>query len=61
MRTTMTVSHLRRGFAALALDALLLAAPGPAAAQAWPAKPVHIIVGYSPGGAVDIIARALGQ
>jgi tripartite-type tricarboxylate transporter receptor subunit TctC len=28
---------------------------------AWPSKPLRIIVGYSPGGAVDVIARALGQ
>jgi tripartite-type tricarboxylate transporter receptor subunit TctC len=30
-------------------------------AQAWPAKPIRIIVGYSAGGAVDIIARSIGQ
>ncbi len=27
----------------------------------WPSKPIRIIVGYSPGGAVDIIARAIAQ
>jgi tripartite-type tricarboxylate transporter receptor subunit TctC len=38
----------------------LLATPS-ARAQAWPGKPIRVIVGYSPGGAVDIIARAVGQ
>jgi tripartite-type tricarboxylate transporter receptor subunit TctC len=34
----------------------------PAAAQAaWPARPIKLLVGYSPGGAVDIIARTVAQ
>jgi tripartite-type tricarboxylate transporter receptor subunit TctC len=37
------------------------AAAGGARAQAWPTKPLHLIVGYSPGGAVDIVARAIAQ
>jgi tripartite-type tricarboxylate transporter receptor subunit TctC len=32
-----------------------------ASAQGFPAKPVRMIVGYTAGGAVDLIARALGQ
>jgi len=32
-----------------------------AVAQPFPSKPIKVIVGYPPGGAVDIIARAVGQ
>ena len=53
------MSHLTRRRALLAVAAL--AAGARAHAQAFPAKPVHLIVGYSAGGAVDIIARVLGQ
>src|SRR6266513_4067220 len=49
--------------------ALGLFAMIPAWAQDWPAKPVHFIVPYPPGGGTDVIARivqnrlseALGQ
>ena len=51
--------HLTRRHALL--SALALAAGTGVRAQGFPTKPIHIIVGYSPGGAVDIIARAIGQ
>ncbi|MBO0750893.1 MAG: tripartite tricarboxylate transporter substrate binding protein [Bradyrhizobiaceae bacterium] len=38
-----------------------VAAPYVLRAQAWPARPVHIIVGFSPGGATDVVARLIGQ
>ena len=48
---------LRLKFLLLACVALLGLA---AQAQEWPAKPVRLIVNFPPGGAADVLARALG-
>ena len=34
---------------------------GAAWAQAWPAKPIKIVVGYPAGGLTDLFARAYGE
>jgi tripartite-type tricarboxylate transporter receptor subunit TctC len=52
----------RRRFLHLAAGAAALPALSQhARAQAYPARPVRIIVGYPPGGTADIVARLMGQ
>jgi tripartite-type tricarboxylate transporter receptor subunit TctC len=52
----------RRRFLQLAATAASLPAMAPmAAAQAYPTRPVRIIVGFVAGGPTDVIARIIGQ
>jgi len=47
--------HLAAGAAALPVTSRI------ARAQAYPTRPVRIIVGFPPGGATDVVARIMGQ
>ena len=58
-------SRNRTGLLALALAVLpllTLLAPAPAhAGEAWPSKPIHLIIPFPPGGGTDVIGRVLAQ
>jgi tripartite-type tricarboxylate transporter receptor subunit TctC len=56
------MNRLRRQFLHLAASAAALPVVSRVArAQAYPTRPVRIIVGFTPGSASDIIARLMGQ
>lgn len=49
------------GRALRGLCVFALVASGLVHAQAWPTKPVRIVVPFAPGGTTDLIARVVGQ
>ncbi|WP_313620307.1 tripartite tricarboxylate transporter substrate binding protein [Achromobacter sp.] len=56
-----TLARTRRAVLALAGALPLLACGIAHAADAWPSRPVRIVVPYGPGGAVDVATRKMAQ
>ncbi|WP_315137191.1 tripartite tricarboxylate transporter substrate binding protein [Achromobacter marplatensis] len=52
---------LRRAVVTLAAALPLLASGTAQAADAWPNRPVRVVVPYGPGGAVDVATRKMAQ
>ena len=61
-RSKRTMENILRIFASLiALLACIAMPAGDAAAQAYPGRPIQIVVPFPAGGSVDVIARLIGQ
>ena len=55
------LNHLTRGTLFTFICALAMLSTDVVMAQAWPAKPIRMIVPYTPGGFTDNMARAVGE
>jgi len=53
--------HTLRRFLALSFAALACNIAPSVSAQNYPNKPIKVVVGYAAGGAVDVVARTIGQ
>jgi len=52
---------LNQAWSRLLISLMLLAGSCPVLAQTWPDKPLRIIVPFSAGGAVDVVARIIAE
>ena len=58
---TLPSAPRRLALQALATSLAVVAWPGPVAAQAYPSRPVKLVVAFGPGSGNDLIARELAQ
>ena len=56
-----TAPHTSLNILRKILGATLLACTQLVSAQSWPERPIQLIVGFPPGGGVDIVARQLAD
>jgi tripartite-type tricarboxylate transporter receptor subunit TctC len=57
-----TLQLTRRSLLDLAAgSAVVPALPRIARAETYPARPIHLVVGFPPGGGIDIVARLIGE
>ena len=61
MKRLVRASFLSATLAVLAGHASLACAQAAAPADAWPQRPVRMVVPFPPGGGTDVVARALAQ
>ncbi len=59
--TTSRRLNMRRTLTLAALSLLGLGTAIGSHAQAWPNKPIKIVVGFAPGGTTDVMARLMAQ
>ena len=57
----MVIARRRILFSIAGMTVAVVPASPMARAQSWPARPVRLIVGFTPGGPTDILARLMGQ
>lgn len=51
----------RRTMGLLTLGSGIAVAVRSAWSQAWPSRPVRLLVGFAPGGTIDVVARVIGE
>ena len=58
-RTRATVAALLAATALVSFGGAAVAQPSPAAAPAWPTKPIRLVSPFNPGGAIDVLTGVI--